>query len=203
MKAQLLQGAKALGLALSETQIEQLLAYQTLLAKWNARINLTAITDPVQMLIHHLLDSLSIAPYLQGPSLLDVGSGAGLPGIPLAIIKPQWAFTLLDSNNKKTAFLLQAKAVLGLSNIEIVQERVEKYNPLALFSDIMARAVSSLASLVTQTERLLQTEGQWVLMKGKYPADEIAELTNPCRVQALSVPGLDAERHVVIIPKTF
>ena len=195
----LMEGAAELGLPLSDTIADSLLEYMHILRQWNERLNLTAITDPEAMVRLHLLDSLAIAKVLIGPRLLDVGTGAGLPGIPLALIYPQWSFVLLDSNSKKTAFLLQMKATLGLKNVEVVHSRMENYVSPLLFSDIMARAVSDLRDIVDKTRALLQKNGQWVLMKGQYPEQELLALQRPFSVQSLSIPGVDVNRHVVVI----
>ena len=187
---------------------EQLRRYMALLAKWNRVYNLTAITDPAQMITHHLLDSLSIAAPLDavlaagsGARVLDVGSGAGLPGIPLAIIRPAWQLTLLDGNGKKTAFIAQAAAELGLANVAVVTARAESFAG-GPFDAIVSRAFSSLRDFVTRTRALLRPDGCWAAMKGGVPHEELRELPDDveCRtILRLQVPGLEAERHLLLL----
>lgn len=189
----------AMSLNLSSKAQSTLLSYLELLAKWNRSYNLTAITDPAQMLSHHLLDSLSLAPFIQGPRVLDVGTGAGFPGIPLALSFPDYEFVLLDSNGKKLRFITQALSELAIPNVKLVQTRVESFHDNLGFSDIIARAVSSLKFFVNSTQQLLAPNGQWLAMKGAYPTVELEEIQQSTRVEKLTVPGLEAERHVVII----
>lgn len=202
------QGMAQLPLALDDSVSEQkykqnqLLALVQLLAKWNKAYNLTAIREPRAMVIRHILDSLSIAPYIVGERLLDVGTGPGLPGLPLAIIYPEKHFTLLDSNGKKTRFIIQACSELGLKNVDVVQSRVEKFESEQLFSTITARAFSSLAEIVSATQHLLAKNGRLLLMKGVYPEEEIEHLPQDFELQQaleLNVPLLEAKRHLMII----
>ncbi|MEI6413740.1 MAG: 16S rRNA (guanine(527)-N(7))-methyltransferase RsmG [Pseudomonadota bacterium] len=196
-------GAACLGSPLTGSQAEQCLAYLGLLAHWNRRYNLTAITDPVAMVDGHLIDSFSIRPYLAGQRVLDVGSGAGLPGIPLAIVEPGRQFVLLDGSIKKARFLRQVQMELGLGNVEVVAERAEVYRPTVRFDCITVRAVGALADLLACTSHLIARPGQWLLMKGRYPAVELAALEGgpeSCQVIPLpAVPGLDKARHLVIL----
>lgn len=200
-------GLEALGLALSERQRELLIAYLELLAKWNRAYNLTAVRDPKAMVVRHLLDSLAVAPHLDPEDggvlrVLDVGTGPGLPGIPLAIAFPQSTFFLLDSNGKKTRFLTQAKAELGLANVTVIESRVEEFHPDVLFDVVTARAFASLSEIVTGCRRLLAPRGRIVAMKGAVPEAELAALPGDLRAEviALRVPGLEHEaRHLVII----
>lgn len=195
-------GIAALGLVLDAGQQERLLAYLALLVKWNKAYNLTAVREPSEMVTKHLLDSLALLPHLRGGRLLDVGSGAGLPGIPLAIAAPQLDVTLLDANSKKTRFLLQAKGELGLYNLSVVHSRVEQYRPERLFDTVTARAFASLAELYQGTARLLAAGGCLLAMKGDYPEQELAALPHGAVVQdviALTVPGLQARRHLIRI----
>jgi 16S rRNA (guanine527-N7)-methyltransferase len=201
VKAAIEQGCVKLGLNLSHKQFDQLEAYVQLLAKWNKVYNLTSIRDSDEMVTHHLLDSLAILPYLDGDNLLDVGSGGGLPGIPIALARPDLAVTLLDSNSKKTRFLQQAKAELGLNNVSVVHGRTEQLT-LGPFSIVTARAFSTLENIVSWAGEHCAGQGRMLLMKGVYPEQELDfdlasygfELKS---VTALQVPGYDAQRHLV------
>ncbi|MDE1181308.1 16S rRNA (guanine(527)-N(7))-methyltransferase RsmG [Paraburkholderia sp.] len=207
LAALLADGATALGLNLSAQQHDKLLDYVALLAKWNAVYNLTAIRDPRQMLIQHILDSLSIVPHLAplGPSsALDVGSGGGLPGIVMAIVLPDWSITLNDIVHKKTAFQSQAKAELGLSNLSVVTGRVETLKPgvevAGKFDVIVSRAFAELADFVTLARHLVADGGAIWAMKGVQPDSEIERLPAGSKAEQiirLTVPQLDAERHLI------
>jgi 16S rRNA (guanine527-N7)-methyltransferase len=200
--AQLEQGLEALDMKLSEMQIEKLLSFLKLLTKWNRVYNLTAVRNLQKGVSIHLLDSLAIAGYLVGRRILDVGSGAGFPGIPLAIVKPESEFVLLDSSQKKAAFLRQALAELQLKNASVACVRAETWRPTQLFDCIVCRALAGLAEFVDLTRHLLASGGAFAAMKGAYPHEEIAELSPEYRVKqvvALSVPELNAERHLVLI----
>jgi len=202
VKAQLAAGVAALGLALPEGAEAKLLAYLALLDKWNRVYNLTAVRDVERMVSHHLLDSLAAVPYFQAETVLDVGSGGGLPGIPLAIARPELQVTLIDSIAKKTAFLLQAKAELGLKNLQVVTGRVEDFRPETGFDIVTSRAFSDLKEFVTLTRHLLKPTGCWLAMKGLFPNEEVALLPPGVRVSAdhaLVVPGLDASRHLIVL----
>lgn len=199
---QLAAGIAALDLALPEAAEAKLLAYLALLDKWNRVYNLTAVRDAERMVSHHLLDSLAAVPYFTGQTVLDVGSGGGLPGIPLAIARPELQVTLIDSIAKKTAFLLQAKAELGLANLKVVTGRVEDFRPESGFDVITSRAFSDLREFVALTRHLLKPGGRWLAMKGLLPHEEIASLPDWARVSAnhaLQVPGLDAHRHLIVL----
>ncbi len=196
------RGLLALGVGLSEEQVERLERYLALLEKWNRVYNLTAIREPERMVTHHVLDSLAILPHVRGPRVLDVGSGAGLPGIPLAIAAPALAVTLLDSNHKKAAFLQQAVGDLRLTNATIVAERVESWRTETRFDTIVSRAFADLGEFVAAAARLLAPGGTIAAMKGVHPHDEIERLPAGFRVRdvlKLDVPLLDAERHVVLV----
>ncbi|MFM0528272.1 16S rRNA (guanine(527)-N(7))-methyltransferase RsmG [Paraburkholderia strydomiana] len=205
----LTDGAGEVGLELSDVQLGKLLDYVALLAKWNAVYNLTAIRDPRQMLIQHILDSLSIVPHLvqRNPgTVLDVGSGGGLPGIVLAIVRPDWGVTVNDIVHKKTAFQAQAKAELGLTNLSVVTGRVETLRPgaevSAKFDVIVSRAFAELADFVTLARHLVAEQGAILAMKGVRPDDEIERLPAGAHVEhivRLDVPFLDAERHLVTV----
>lgn len=202
VQPQLAAGIAVLGLVLPEGAEAKLLAYLALLDKWNRVYNLTAVRDTERMVSHHLLDSLAAVPFFQGESVLDVGSGGGLPGIPLAIARPEVRVTLIDSIAKKTAFLLQAKAELGLGNLDVVTGRVEDYRPAEGFDVITSRAFSDLREFVSLTRHLLKPGGCWLAMKGLYPNEEIAQLPPGVKVGAdyeLVVPGLDATRHLIVL----
>lgn len=202
---QLARGAKKMGVALSESQAEQLLAYMALLNKWNKAYNLTAVRDPAEMVSRHLLDSLSILPFVGAGRWLDVGSGGGMPGVILAIMLPDNAFTLLDSNGKKTRFLTQVKLELGLDNMQVVNSRVEAFSPDQAFDGIVSRAFSSLADFTELTRHLSAPDTQWLAMKGLYPDAELQALADDFAVQQsmeLSVPGCVASRHLLILKRT-
>lgn len=196
---QLQEGLAQLGLDLTQGQ-QQLLYYLELLAKWNHTYNLTAIRQPEAMLVQHIFDSLAIWPYIPAGNILDVGTGAGLPGIPLAIALPAKHFTLLDSNGKKCRFLLHVKHELQLDNIVVVQQRAKEFQ--GTYTSITSRAFASLADMLQNTQHLCSNKGIFLAMKGSYPASEIAEMPPEFsleRVVKLTVPYLTAERHVVII----
>ncbi|WP_233851804.1 16S rRNA (guanine(527)-N(7))-methyltransferase RsmG [Paraburkholderia sp. HD33-4] len=203
----LADGVRELGLELSDAQQRKLLDYVALLAKWNNVYNLTAIRDPRQMLIQHILDSLSIVPHLapRGPSsVLDVGSGGGLPGIVLAIVLPDWTVTTNDIVHKKTAFQAQAKAELALANLSVVTGRVETLRPgaevPAKFDVIVSRAFAELSDFVTLARHLVAEQGAIWAMKGVRPDGEIGRLPAGAHVERiirLNVPSLDAERHLI------
>jgi 16S rRNA (guanine527-N7)-methyltransferase len=199
--ASLSAGLEALGVVVDAAAQAKLLAYLELLTKWNRVHNLTAVREPEQMVVVHLLDSLAVLPYLyQCASLLDVGTGAGLPGIPLAIARPDLQVTLLDSNQKKVAFLHHAKAELGLANCRIVCARVETWHPEGGFDVVVSRAFADLADFAQQARHLVAPGGALLAMKGVYPYEEIAHLPEGCRVDSvieLQVPALDAKRHLV------
>jgi 16S rRNA (guanine527-N7)-methyltransferase len=204
-KAALERGLTEMGLALPAGVCEQLLEYTTLLEKWNRTYNLTAVRDPLAMVSHHLLDSLAVLPHLAfaqaGARFADVGSGAGLPGIPLALARPDWRVALIESNEKKAAFLQQAKIGLRLSNVEIHARRVETWQPIERFAVVISRAFAELADFVAACKHLLMPRGVVAAMKGKDPRDEIARLPSGVRcrdVLPLKVPFVDGERHLVL-----
>ena len=201
---QLAEGLAAMGFELPEAAQGRLLAYAALLDKWNKTYSLTALRGAEKAVSHHLLDSLAVLPYVPSGSLLDVGSGGGMPGIPLAIARPDLAVTLIDSNSKKTAFLRQAVIELKLSNVSVHCGRVEQYHPALPFAAITSRAFAELADFVTLSRHLLADDGVWLAMKGVRPEAEIAALPAGVRLRQLyplQVPGVDGERHVVILEK--
>ncbi len=198
----LARGIAELGLSVNDTMQRQLLEYLALIEKWNRVYNLTAVRDPRDMLHRHLLDSLSVAPHVSAHFALDVGSGAGLPGIPLATAWPQTQVTLIDSNQKKTAFLQQAIIELGLTNVTVVCNRVEAWQPNHKFDLVISRAFSDLPELVEVAGRLCAADGILAAMKGIYPHEELAQLTPEFkleRVIPLTVPGLSEARHLVLL----
>ena len=205
--AELSQGAEQLGVSLSETQHAQLLAYLALLIKWNKAFNLTAVRNPDEMVSRHLLDSLSVVPFVEslGDNWLDVGSGGGMPGIPLAIMFPERQFTLLDANGKKTRFLTQVKHELKLANLEVIHSRVEEFRPPVPFSGICSRAFSSLQDFSDWTRHLGNGDTHWLAMKGVQPDDELQALPADFRLQScdvLKVPGCQGQRHLLILRRS-
>ncbi|MDR0278971.1 MAG: 16S rRNA (guanine(527)-N(7))-methyltransferase RsmG [Paucimonas sp.] len=198
-------GARQLGLELSAAQQEQLLAYLALLIKWNKAYNLTAVRDPDEMVSRHLLDSLSVMEFIHSPRWLDVGSGGGMPGIPLSILHPDKQVTVLDSNGKKTRFLTQVKLELKLDNLTVIHKRVEEFQPAQPFTGIISRAFSSMENFTSWTRHLGDTQTQWLAMKGLHPADELVALPADFKVdseQALTVPGCQGQRHLLILRRT-
>ena len=203
---ELIEGAQQLGVILTEQQQQQLLQYLGLLIKWNKAYNLTAVRNPDEMVSRHLLDSLSVVQYVEqyGNDWLDVGSGGGMPGVPLAIIFPERKFTLLDSNGKKTRFLTQVKLELKLDNLEVIHNRVEAFTPAGAFSGIISRAFSSLADFTNWTRHLGDTNSHWLAMKGVHPDDELQALPEDFRLnscQILKVPGCQGQRHLLILQR--
>jgi len=193
-------GLSALGLALDDTAIARLLDYVDLLERWNAAYNLTAVRDPREMVTRHLVDSLAILPYVSGATLADLGSGAGLPGIPLAIAAPARETLLVDSNGKKARFLREAVRRLDLKHVRVAESRVEDVT--GTFDCITARAFASLGDMLGWGGHLLADNGTWLAMKGRVPDDELDALPPDFRVDEivpLNVPGLEAERHLVIV----
>ena len=173
------------------------------MAKWGETYNLTSIRDFDAMVTHHVLDSLSAAPYIKSPEVLDVGSGAGLPGFPLAIVFPELAVTLVESRKKKAQFLLYAASKLELKNIEVVHQRVEQYQPTKKFDTLIARAFATLSELVAKAGRLCASDGRILVLKGRDPSAEVAAMTHDdfvvAAVHPVKVPGLKARRHMVVL----
>lgn len=193
-------GASRLGLTLDDAQVARLIAHLDLMDEWGQRMNLTAIREREAQITRHVLDSLSVRPHLRGKRVLDVGSGAGFPGIPLAIVAPDADFTLLDSTGKKCRFLEAARDALGLQNVTVVNSRAELYHPPQRFDSVIARAVGPLAELVRYAGHLVSGGGRLLAMKGRLPEEELAAKLNGWKVAAvhrLTVPGLDEERHLV------
>jgi len=199
---QLAQGVAQLGLALPGPAQQRLLDYLALLQKWNKVYNLTAVREAPRMVSQHLLDCLAVAPHLGAAAILDVGSGAGLPGIPLALVLPDSRVTLLDANHKKAAFLKQAQIELKLGNVEVVCERVEAWCPGQRYEIVVSRAFSDLAEFVKLAGRHVAPGGRLAAMKGIFPHEEIAQLPQGWRLQQaveLTVPALRAQRHLLLL----
>jgi len=199
--ATLARGLDDLGLTLAEDASRKLLAYLALLAKWNRTYNLTAIREPERMVSHHLIDSLSVLPHLPPGTLVDVGAGGGLPGIPIAIAQPERRVTLNDSNHKKGAFMQQAAIELGLANVEVYTGRAEDWHPAERFDGAISRAFAELADFIAASRHLVKPAGFFAAMKGLYPHDEIAKVPgdiNCAEPIKLNVPLIDGDRHLVI-----
>lgn len=200
---ELLQQAVAQNkLVLHPEQTEKLIHYLALLQTWNRVFNLTTITDPRDMVYLHLIDSLLVQPFLHGNRMLDIGSGAGLPGIPLAIMNPAQEWFLLDKNNKKTRFLTQAAAELGLKNVSVAHNRGEDFHPNLCFDSILSRAFGTLRMFTETTKHLLCPNGILIAMKGKYPEEELADMPDNFIIQAITpvkIQGVTVDRHIVCL----
>mgnify|MGYP000294747835 FL=1 len=200
------QECEKLGIAVSDEQSDQLLSYLSSLLRWNKAFNLTAIRDPKEGLYLHLLDSVVVSPAVaEFESCLDVGTGGGLPGIPLAILNPNKDFTLLDTNSKKTRFLKQVVYELGLENVTVVNKRVQDFSHDTGYACILSRAFASLKDMTEWTEHLLADGGQWLAMKGLYPQEEIDDLDSSLKIvdsKQVKVPNLDATRYFIYLQKT-
>jgi 16S rRNA (guanine527-N7)-methyltransferase len=202
LRARLAAGLLALDIPLDTDAIERLLDYVDLLVRWNGAFNLTAVRDPAEMVTRHLLDSLAILPYVSGRNLADLGSGAGLPGLPIAIATPEREVLLVDSNGKKARFLREAARRLALAKTRVAESRVE--NVEGAFDCITARAFASLGDMLAWGGHLLAPDGRWLALKGRFPDDELAGVPEAFEVEKtieLKVPGLDAERHLVILKR--
>jgi len=201
LEKMLADGAQALGIDLSSAQQQQLLDYVGLLNKWNKAYNLTAVREPAEMVVRHLLDSLSVLPHVQATEIVDVGTGAGIPGIPLAIALPALKVTLLDSNGKKTRFAKQAALELGLTNVEVVQARAEQYRNAS--PQVISRAFASLPDMLDVAGHLLAPDGRMLAMKAALTDVEMAGVQAPWKAEriALTVPGLDERRQLIILTR--
>jgi len=202
---QLKTGLSILDLDLDNEEVEQLVKYLQLLDKWNKAYNLSGIKEVQRMVAYHLLDSLAIVPYLDGNIILDVGTGAGLPGIPLAICFPEKKFLLLDSNGKKTRFLFQVRMELGLDNVEVFHNRLETFQSREQIDIVLCRAYATLSKVVGQCSHLMKADCRLLAMKGQYPEEEILELPASFRFVKtieLNVPGVDGTRHLIEIVPT-
>ncbi len=194
----------AANISLTDQQKQQLVGYVELLHKWNKAYNLTSVRDPQQMLVRHILDSVVVEPHLQGERFIDVGTGPGLPGIPLAIVRPQSHFTLLDSLGKRVRFLRQVQHELGLTNVTPVQSRVEEFPSEPPFDGVISRAFASLEDMLNWCHHLPSPKGRFYALKGVRPDDEISALPAGFtveKIQPLQVPELDGERHLVVITR--
>ena len=202
---QLQQGVEAMGLANSDLPLQTYVSYVELLVQWNSAYNLTAVRDPEKMMAYHVLDSLSILPFIRGDKCLDIGTGAGLPGIILALANPELHWVLLDGNNKKTRFVQQAVMTLNVTNVEVICSRIEKYEPETRFNTIVSRAFTSLNAFYSCSYHLLVLEGSLLAMKGPEPENEISDLSSDeisTKIIPLSVPGVNGGRSLVeIVPK--
>jgi 16S rRNA (guanine527-N7)-methyltransferase len=201
-RAALQAGARELGVGLDDSAADALLRLLDELARWNRAYNLTAILDRAQMLTHHLLDSLSVAPLVQGSTVADVGTGAGFPGLPLALLAPQRHFVLIDANGKKQRFVAHAVRTLGLANVELLHARVEEVRPPRPFDTVVARAFAALPQLLQRVAPLCGPGTRVLAMKGRLPVDEIAAVAPPWvieQVVPVTVPGLHEERHLIIV----
>ena len=198
----LIEGSRHMGLNLSDQMNDQLMAYLNLVEKWNRVYNLTAIRDRDEMIKLHFLDSLSILNYVNVKNLLDVGSGAGFPGVVLAIVKPEMKVTVMDSVNKKTTFMQQVKSELSLTNLNVVNGRVEEYQPAILFDAVTSRAFSNLKNMISLTQHTLQKNGMWLAMKSKDVKEELEAFEkNQYTLVPLEVPFINAERYLVQLKK--
>ncbi|BBP02494.1 16S rRNA (guanine(527)-N(7))-methyltransferase RsmG [Sulfuriferula nivalis] len=204
MRESLIKHTAEMGITIANEQADKLIQYLQLIVKWNRIHNLTAIRDQQDMLPHHLLDSLSVNPWVKAESLLDVGTGAGLPGIPLAILRPELLITLSDSNKKKSSFQQQAQIELGLKNVTVKAGRVEDLSDTEKFDGIISRAFSEMALFTKLTQHLLTDDGRWYAMKGIYPTEELENLPEFVQTEAvyeLEVPMLNAQRHLLVMKK--
>jgi 16S rRNA (guanine527-N7)-methyltransferase len=200
----LVAGARELGLALDDAQVDRLLALVALVGEWNAKFNLTAIREPLDMVRKHLLDSFTVQPWVRGPFVTDVGTGAGFPGLPLAIVNPELRFTLIDSTQKKIRFVEHAAKELGLANVTAVAVRAESYEPAQRSQSVVSRALAAVPLFVQQAGHLCAKQGRLLAMKGRDPAAELSKLPRGWRVasvEKLRVPGLPDARHLVVLER--
>jgi 16S rRNA (guanine527-N7)-methyltransferase len=202
LSGHLQEALQVLNVSLTQQQQTELLSFVELLVKWNKVYNLTSVRDPLRMIDRHILDSLSILPFVHGSRIIDVGAGAGIPGIPLAIALPDRSYALVDSNRKKTRFMQQVKTEMALSQIDVIHSRIENYQPDELFDSVISRAFASLNQMALWSSHLLANGGKLLAMKGSYPEQEIAELANSFEIKAvqkIDYSGLDADRYLLEI----
>ncbi len=205
LKALLAEGVAGIGIEIDDQGRRAILGYLSLLKRWNRVYNLATVKSDTDFVTRHLLDSLSVVPYLHGKKIIDIGSGAGLPGIPVALACPDLELTLLDSNAKRCRFLRQVQAQLKLQNVSVVQRRAEEFHPHEKFDSLLSRALSRLSSFVACSGHLLADDGQWLAMKGQWPGEESVGMEAGFRVEEvikLNVPGLPEQRHLVICKKS-
>jgi 16S rRNA (guanine527-N7)-methyltransferase len=201
LKTSLQHGLTQLKLNMPQKNQNDLLSYMDLLIKWNRSFNLISNSEPKEVLYQHILDSLTIVPYIDGQTILDFGTGAGLPGIPLALALPERQFVLLDSVGKKINFVRTAVAELKLQNVEVVQARVEAFASPHCFDNVVTRAFGTASDIIKKTKHLICPEGKWLLMKGLYPTEELQAINAKYEVYSLQVPDLAKQRHLVRIFK--
>lgn len=204
LRSPLLNGAEKLDLNLSNPQIDALLGYLSLMHKWNKAYNLTSVRDPKEMLQKHILDSLAVAPYIHSKSYIDVGTGPGLPGIPLSIVCPSASFTCLDSLGKRVRFMKQVVHELKLTNVEPIQSRVEQHQPDKPYDGVLSRAFASLSDMLTWCEHLIDSSGEFLALKGQYPQDELADIPDNIALVStheLEVPYMVGERNLIVLKK--
>lgn len=208
MRAELLkklqQGLGELALSLTDQQCSQLVSYVELMTKWNKAYNLTSVRDPMDMLTKHILDSLAIAPFIKNKRYIDVGTGPGLPGIPLAIACPEATFTCLDSLGKRVRFMKQVAFELQLTNVEPVQARVEDFHPTELYEGVLSRAFASISDMLHWCHHLIDSSGEFLALKGQYPQDELDVIADDITVVSthqLDIPFLDGERNLIVLKK--
>jgi 16S rRNA (guanine527-N7)-methyltransferase len=204
VRSPLLNGAEKLDLNLSNPQIDALLGYLSLMHKWNKAYNLTSVRDPKEMLQKHILDSLAVASYIHSKSYIDVGTGPGLPGIPLSIVCPSASFTCLDSLGKRVRFMKQVVHELKLTNVEPIQSRVEQHQPDKPYDGVLSRAFASLSDMLTWCEHLIDSSGEFLALKGQYPQDELADIPDNIALVSthkLEVPYMVGERNLIVLKK--
>ncbi|MBU3020221.1 16S rRNA (guanine(527)-N(7))-methyltransferase RsmG [Aestuariibacter sp. A3R04] len=200
----LAQGADALKLSVSDTQATQLVGFVERIHKWNKAYNLTSIRDPEQMMVKHILDSIAVTPHVGGKRVIDVGTGPGLPGVPLAIMLPDTQFTLLDSLGKRVRFMKQCAYELGLQNVSPLHSRVEAHQPGQPYDVVLSRAFASLKDMLHWCQHLVDSSGVFLALKGQFPQSEIDEVSDHFQIESvteLSVPDLEGDRHLVTIRK--
>ena len=199
LETTLQNGLTKLKLILPDRSKHALIDFLLLLQKWNKTYNLTAINDLSDMLVLHIFDSLAVTPYITGPNILDIGTGAGLPGIPLALVFPDYNFVLLDSNHKKITFINHVILSLGIKNVTAICERIEKFHWQTQFNTIMSRATTSVSFIVANAKQLCCNKGQILMMKGKYPQSELEALDTKALTHKIDVPNLNADRHLICV----